>query len=339
MKSRLEKKLKQIRANHNCKEFILADAKDADMCWGVPSPGWIGDATSGRFRAMPEFLAQIRAIVEQGIVDIMLASVSTMSLLAHREKIFEKSNVTPAIRANDTSDVWCPRGGKYREYPSLSFATSYIEEAQYGSVAAVTNRKPAVNLGLYSITFNNQPQMDREALLAFKEFRAEARRKGFQYFLEVFAPNVDAGIQPDKIPFFVNDNICRMLAGVSLDDRPLFLKVPYFGPQALEELVAYDPSMVVGIMGGSSGTTFDAFQLLADAQKHGARIALFGRRIKEAEDPLAFIALMRSIVDGEIKPAAAVKAYHAELKRQKISPRRSLADDLKSIATEMSYSR
>jgi hypothetical protein len=243
------------------------------------------------------------------------------------------------IRANDTNDVWCPRGGKYREQPSLSFATSYIEEAQFGSVVAKPNRKPVVNLGFYSVTFNNQPQIDREALLAFKEFRAEARRKGFQYFLEVFAPNVDAGIRPEEVPFFVNDHICRMLAGVSLDDRPLFLKVPYFGPRALEELVTCDPTMIVGVMGGSSGTTLDGFELLANAQKHGARVALFGRKIKEAEDPLAFIAFMRRIVDGEIKPTEAVKAYHAELKRQKISQRRSLAKDLTSANTETGYAR
>jgi len=339
MKSRLEQKLRNIGTNPSSREFILADAKDADMCWGVPSAGRVGQGKAERFRTMPELLEQIRAIVRQGIVDIMLGSVSTMSLLAHREKLFAKSDVTPAVRANDTSDVWCPRGGRYRDHPSLSFATAYIEEAQFGSVIPRTNRKPVVNLGLYSITFNNQPHIDREALSAFKEFRAEARRKGFQYFLEVFMPNIDAGIRTEEIPFFVNDHICRMLAGVSLDDRPLFLKVPYFGPRALEELVAYDPSTVVGVMGGGSGTTLDAFQMLADAQKHGARVALFGRKIKDAEDPLAFIAFMRRIVDGEIKQAEAVKAYHAELKRRKISPRRPLADDLKSVPAETGHAR
>ncbi len=339
MKSRLEQKLKKIHANPNSREFILADAKDADMCWGVPSPGRIGDEKNGRWRTMPEFLEQIRQIVDQGIVDIMLGSVSTMSLLAHREKLFAKSDVTPAIRANDSSDVWCPRGGKYREHPSLSFATTHIDEAQYGSVVLKKKGRPVVNLGLYSVTFNNQPQIDREALLAFKEFRTEARRKGFQYFLEVFAPNVDAGVRTEEIPFFVNDHICRMLAGVALDDRPLFLKVPYFGPRALEELVAYDPSTIVGVMGGSSGTTLDAFELLADAQKYGARVALFGRKIKDAEDPLAFIAFMRRIVDGEIKPAEAVKAYHAELRRKKIAPRRTLAEDLRFATTETGYGR
>ena len=182
------------------------------------------------------------------------------------------------------------------------------KRAQHGSIAAPKRGAPTVNLGLYSITFNNEPQIDREALLVFKQFRAEARSHGFQYFLEVIAPNMKAGIKPNDVPYFINDCICRMLAGVSLEDRPLFLKVPFFCPGALEELVAYDPSMVVGVMGGSSGTTLDAFQLLADAQQHGARAALFGRRIKNAEDPLTFIAFMRRIVNGDLRPAKLSKA-------------------------------
>jgi hypothetical protein len=163
--------------------------------------------------------------------------------------------------------------------PISAVATAYIEEAQYGSVVAKPNHKPLVNLGLYSVTFNNQPSSDRDALLAFKEFRAEARRKGLQYFIEIFAPNIESGIRLAEIPFFVNDRIYHMLAGVSVEDRPLFLKVPYFGPRALEELANYDPSKLVGIIGGSSDTTFDAFQLRADAQKYGARVALFGHKI------------------------------------------------------------
>lgn len=338
MTSRLERKLKEIHSNPNSKEFILADARDADLCWGVPSPGLVIDSIHSRFRTMPEFLDQIRAVVKQGIVDILLASASTISVLAHGEKLFAESEVTPAMRANDTSDVWCPRGGEYRKHPSLPFASSYIEEAQYGSVIP-TGGKPIVNLGLYSITFNNRPEIDREALLAFKEFRAEAGRKNFQYFLEVFAPNVECGIAPEEIPSFVNDQICRTLAGVSVGNRPLFLKVPYFGPRALEELVAYDPSLIIGIMGGSSGTTQDAFQLLSDAQKYGARAALYGRKIKDSEDPLAFISTMRRIVNGELKPSEAVRVYHSELQQKSIPPKRPLREDLESTLSEMHYGR
>ena len=339
MKSGLIKKLESIRVNPSSREFVLADARDADMAWGVPSPGKVYPAPSGgdRFRTMPEFHEQIRAVVRQGVVDIMLASISTMSLLAHRERLFDSPEITPAVRINDTSDVWCPRGGRYREHPSLPFASGFIEEAQYGNITGERRGEPVVNLGLYSITFNNQPQADRESLLAFKEFRAEAQRKGFHYFLEVFAPNVDAGLRPEEIPAFVNDNVCRTLAGVPLAGRPVFLKIPYFGPRALEELVAYDPSMIVGVLGGSSGTTYDAFKLLADAQKYGARVALFGRKIKEAEDPLTFITFLRRIADGEISPEEAVKAYHGELQSKRIPPLRSLADDLKLSTATLSY--
>jgi hypothetical protein len=339
MKPRLATKLKAIRENSSSREFIIADAKDADMAWGVPSAGEIYPSTGGaaRFRTMPEFHEQIRAVARQGIVDIVLASISTMSLLAHRERIFDSLEVTPAVRINDTSDVWCPRGGRYREHPSLPFASGEIEEAQYGSLTADRKGEPAVNLGLYSVTLNNQLPQDHEALLAFKEFRAQAQLKGFNYFLEVFAPNVDAGLRPEQIPSFVNDSICRMLAGVPMAARPVFLKIPYFGPRALEELVAYDPSVIVGVLGGSSGSTYDAFKLLADAQKYGGRVALFGRKIKEAEDPLTFIGFLRRIVDGEISPEEAVRAYHGELQAKRIPPRRSLADDLKLTPATLSY--
>lgn len=338
MKPRLIEKLNRIRENPSSREFILADARDADMAWGVPSPGKVypPPASGPRIRTMPEFHEQIRAVVRQGLVDVMLASISTMSLLAHRERLFDSVDVTPAVRINDTSDVWCVRGSRYRQHPSVPFASGYIEEAQFGSLTASRSGQPVVNLGLYSVTFNNQP-IDRESLVAFREFRAEAQQKSFNYFLEVFAPNVDAGLRPEEIPAFVNDKVCRMLAGVPLAARPAFLKIPYFGPRALEELVAYDPSVVVGVLGGSSGTTYDTFKLLADAQKYGARVALFGRKIKDAEDPLTLIAFLRRIVNGEISAEEAVKAYHGELQTKKIPPLRSLSDDLKITDTALNY--
>lgn len=338
MKSRLTEKLDRIRENPSGRDFIIADAKDADMCWGVPSPGQVSLRGGGtRFRSMPEFHEEIRAVTRQGVVDIMLASISTMSVLAHGERLFDPVDVTPAVRINDTSDVWCPRGGRYREDPSRSFASGFIEEAQYGSLTAGSTGGPVVNLGLYSITFNNNTEADLEALREFRKFRAEAQQKGFRYFLEVFAPNTDPRMPDAGMPAYLNDSICRMLAGVPMAARPVFLKVPYLGPRALEELVSYDPSLVVGVMGGSSGTTCDAFRLIADAQKYGARVALFGRKIKEAEAPLAFISFLRRIVGGEIGPEEAVKAYHGELQAAHIAPRRALAEDLRQTTTAMDY--
>jgi hypothetical protein len=339
VKQRLKRKLEAIRSHPGGRDFILADAKDADMAWGVPGFGTVYPAGGGdpRFRTRPEFLEQIRQIVAQGVVDIMLASVSTMDTLAHRERLFETSEVTPAIRANDTTDIWCQRGATYAECPSLPFAAAYLHEAQYGSLTAQGDGEPVVNLGLYSVTFNNIAEIDRQHLEMFRAFRAEAERRGFLYFLEVFAPNAEARIAPEGIPAFVNDHVARMLAAVPAAGRPLFLKVPYFGPKWMEELASYDPSLVVGIMGGSAGTTADSFHMLADAQHYGARAALFGRRIKEAEDPLSFIRAMRAIVDGNMQPEEAVRWYHGELQRQGISPRRTLAGDLEFTPAGFAY--
>ena len=82
---------------------------------------------------------------------------------------------------------------------------------------------------------------------------------------------------PDVLPGFINDNIARMLAGVSPQGRPRFLKIVYHGPKAMEELVTYDPHLVVGILGGSAGTTMDAFHMLWEAQHHGAKVRAFYR--------------------------------------------------------------
>jgi hypothetical protein len=115
------------------------------------------------------------------------------------------------------------------------------------------------------------------------------------------------------------------------------LKIVYHGPKAMEELVAYDPHLVVGILGGGAGTTYDAFKLIAEAQKYGARAALFGRKINQAECQLAFVQFLRLIVEHQITPEEAVRAYHGVLERLKIKPLRSLADDLTLQTGVMSY--
>src|SRR5204862_3147684 len=111
----------------------------------------------------------------------------------------------------------------------------------------------------------------------------------------------------------------------------------YHGPKAMEELVHYDPHLVVGILGGSAGTTYDAFKLLAEAKKYGARVALFGRKINNAENQLAFIRFLRYIADGEVGPEEAVKAYHGVLQQLGVKPQRSLQDDMVLQTNVMSY--
>lgn len=338
----LDRKLARIRADYNCGEFIIADAKDADMAFGIAAPGKSPEmhTQEGRFRSLADYRDCIRQVVKQGLVDIMLMSAHTNALLTIEEQLFENSHVTPAARANDTTDIHLARGSMYASDPSQTFRTATIDHIQCGHIdCTLEERTRGANLGLYSITFNNNTDADRQAIEEYRVFRIEAERKGFRHFLEVFDPNKPCQpIPPEQLGGFINDLIARTLAGVAPAGRPLFLKMVYHGPKYTEELASYDPSLIVGILGGSSGTTYDAFKLISDAQKYGARVALFGRKINNAEHQLAFVAMLRKIVDGEINPAEAVHAYHGILEQLKIKPYRSLKDDLQLTDGSMSYS-
>jgi hypothetical protein len=90
-------------------------------------------------------------------------------------------------------------------------------------------------------------------------------------------------------------------------------------------------------LGGSAGTTYDAFKLLAEAKKHGAKAALYGRKINNAEHQLSFIQFLRWIADGEVAPEEAVHAYHGVLQRLGIAPWRPLDRDMQLTDPSMSY--
>jgi hypothetical protein len=337
----LDAKLARIHADpRGCKDFILADAKDADMALSIGAPGRSPEAHSGelRYRSLAEFRDVIEQIVEQGLVDIMLMSASSSERLTIEKRIFDHSPVTPAARANDTTDIHIVRGSRYPAEASLPFRTATLDHIQCGHLDCTPEeRGRGADLGLYSITFMNDPALDRQALEEYKAFRLEAERKGFRHFLEVFDPNRPEAVEASKVPEFINDVIVRTLGGVTAKGRPLFLKMVYHGPKAMEELVHYDPHLVVGILGGSAGTTYDAFKLLSEARKYGARVALFGRKINNAENQLAFVRFLRWIADGEISAEEAVKAYHGVLQHLGVKSQRSLDEDMKLQTNVMSY--
>jgi len=341
MEKSLDRKLAAIHADSNSREFIIADAKDADMALGLGAPGRSPEMHAGevRFKTLEEYRDQMRVITRSALVDIMLMSASSNHALTFRERLFDGSPVTPAVRANDTTDIHLARGASYHENPSRPFRTASLDHIQCGHLdCAPDERTQGANLGLYSVTFNNNLDSDIVTLERFHDFRQEAERKGFRYFLEVFDPNIAGAVNPEILPQYINDMITRMLAGVGPAGRPVFLKMVYHGPQAMQELVRFDPHLVVGILGGSAGTTRDAFQLLHDAQKYGAKVALFGRKINNAENQLAFVHFLRLIVEGQIGPVDAVRAYHAVLARLGLRPHRPLDDDLILTDQSMSYS-
>ena len=320
---RLDTKLAKIRAGKYAKgDFIIADAKDGDMSNPIPGTGPIRDDSGKfvRFRTRAEFLDMIAQIVRQAELDIMLVSASNLELLTEAGA-FKDSAVKPAFRANDTSDIWGARPNGYGKLgPSRPFRTPNLKDIAKAGLS---------DLGLYSITFVNDVEADLRSLEAFSAFREDAALNGIKYFLEVFNPNIDSGVPAESIGQFVNDNLARCLSGVLKEKRPQFLKYPFNGPRALEELVAFDPQLVVGVLGGGAGTNRDTFELIHQAEKYGARIALFGRKINLAESQLDIVHFMRLVADGVISPIKAVRDYHATLKDKGIAAVRTLEDDSK----------
>lgn len=322
MLTRLDRKLANIRAGrYKPTDFIIADAKDSDVGAGVTATGFDYSVKPPRRRSRQEFIAQIEEIIRQDIVDIMLVSQSNLDLLDERGA-FLGSEMKPAIRGNLETMCWgAVRHGTYTQTPSMPFRDANLARAIANYPTSGTD------LALYSVSFSNDVERDVRTLNAFAEFRAEAARNNFKYFYEVFNPSVDIGLDREQIGEFVNDHIIKSLASVPRADRPLFLKTPYNGPKALEELVNFDSELIVGVLGGGAGTTRDTFELVAQSERYGARLALFGRKINLAEAPLHLIVLMRAVADGTLGPEEAVRAYHGELQKLGLTPTRALADD------------
>ncbi len=320
----LDAKLASIHADPaNSDAFILADARDADMAFGLAATGI--DPATGCARSLTEYRDQIREVVHQGLIDIALMSASTNEILAAEEQLFVDSPVTPAVRGNDTSDIHVLAGAPYPQQPSEPFRTARIDELRLGGT----------DLALYSITPSLEAVRDVCALNAYRDFREEAEHAGLRHFLEIFAPNVPT--PPQDTGRLLNDFIVRTLAGVPTIGPACVPQTPLPGRPSHEELVAYDPHLVPGVLGGSAGTTYDAFYLLEDARQHGARAALFGRKIKQAEHQLEFVRHLRLLADGLLDARAATRSYHAELARLGIRPTRTLDDDLQLTATSLAY--
>ena len=170
---RLFEKLARIAADSAAsRDFMICDAKDSDMGFGLTHTGprrdMRGRATE-RFRSRAEFLDQIRSIVRQDIVDLMLMSVWTLDQLALQERVFEGSAIATAVRANDSTDVWALRHATYRDTPSLPFRTAVLEHAMHGRLLPGAGPSAGADFGLYSITFNNDPEADTHLTRAYRE--------------------------------------------------------------------------------------------------------------------------------------------------------------------------
>jgi hypothetical protein len=316
----MDAKLARIRTGtYSPTDFIIADAKDGDMSLGTSTAGPRFDERNEpteRMRPIADYRADMRRIVKSGLVDIMLTSISSAEVLAE-DGTFADSGVTPAVRLNDATDIWSARGSSYRGEQARPYRTARLDRA-----------RDLADVGLYAITFYNDVDRDAQTLAAYSQFRDEAREADMRHFLEVFNPAFEVKTGDADFGLYLNDAISRCLAGVARADRPLFLKMAFNGARAMEELASYDPEhLTVGILGGTAGTTRDTFELVSQAERYGARIALFGRKIYFAESSVEIVRCMRLVVERQVTPLEAVKIYHEHLKKTDVRARRTLADD------------
>ncbi|MFL2539632.1 MAG: hypothetical protein ACJ0RD_00555 [Alphaproteobacteria bacterium] len=166
-----------------------------------------------------------------------------------KKKIFKNSSVTPAIRMNDTSDIWLMRNGNYRSTNPRPFRSARVDRVS-----------KLVDLGLFSVTFSKNIDFDLAMLEAYRDFRIESVKYKFNHFLEIFNPPIDVGMNVRELGDYVNDCIIKSIAGQTKEERPLFLKIAYNGPKAMEDIASYDPeNLIIGILGGKKGTTRDCF--------------------------------------------------------------------------------
>ena len=273
--------------------------------------------SSSRYNPIQVYRDDMRKIMDSDLVDIMLTSLSSAEVLT-QQGAYANTEITPAVRLNDTTDIWVGRGAAYESHPALPFRTARLDRV-----------KPVSDLGLYAITFYNDLHQDHRTLEEYARFRDEASAKGIRHFLEVFNPKTQVVTPGADFGSYNNDAVVRCLAAVSKHDKPLFLKAAYNGPAATEEIASYDPeNLIFGILGGGAGTTRDCLELIRQAERYGARVALFGRKIYYAEDSISMVTAMRRTIEEKLDSVEATKAYHADLEKLGISPFRELNADL-----------
>ena len=305
--------------------------------WGrgcTPSARCAGATASRDCAPAPNSCGSCADIVKQDIVDILLASASNIEALVE-DRVFEGTGVKPAIRANDATDVWRHRGAKHHETPSRPFRTASLSRVTPRLADAADERPRRLDRPrpLFASPSTTSPTPTSPRSKPSPSSAPTAPPTTSNISSRCSTRTRRTASRPRTCRRFVNDSIVRCLAGLTKAERPQFLKIAYNGPRALEELAEFDPSLVVGVLGGGAGTTRDCFELIHQAEKYGARVALFGRKINLAESPLDMVRFMRAVADGDISPKEAVAAYHDTLAKASLEAgaraRRGLRDHRK----------
>ncbi len=245
---RLDEKLARIRSGqYTRRDFIIADAKDPDMGPGLHAVGPSSSPTarSKRFRTRAEFLDQVAAIVEQDIVDIMLDLGLEPGAAGRARRV--PGQPASSRRSAPTTP---PTSGVHRGAQSPQSAVAAVPHrlaaaAMYGTPTppVPAARSALTDLGLYSITFNNDLDADVARSKRSHEFRADAAANELPLFPRSVQPQRRCGpIAPRTCCRITSTTAsCAAWPAWWRRERPRFLKIAYNGPRALEELASFDP--------------------------------------------------------------------------------------------------
>lgn len=320
MGDRVFEKLAQPEALAQSPIFVFAgDAQAAGGLRGLgaePGPDGLRDRLRRRPRRRPDFLRLCRDLARDGAIDGCLLTPADAETLAVDERFFADVPVTPLVRVNAETCIWSPRHGAYRQTPSRPFQTVGVRDVGFCREQICRAQDFNVRLGLYSITLNNDVDHDLRTLEAYLTFAHElGRTPGFDHFLEVFLPNIaQHGLSEEQVGEYVADSIVRTMSWLRRSERPLFIKTAYTTAAVWRELCAFDPTLIIGALGGPRTDARGTLELAHNVIANGGRIILFGRAVFEEDDPLLIARALRQVLDGQ-DPVAAHEWHQAELRR------------------------
>ncbi|HIE52814.1 MAG TPA: hypothetical protein EYP85_13755 [Armatimonadetes bacterium] len=304
---------------------IFVFAADALAAGGIQSLGQVRYPTP-HYRTRSEFLQLLREITADGYIDGLLMTPADAEVLALEERLFDHSPVTPIVRMNAETGIWNPRHGVYRQQYSAPFQTVPLTPEQHCENLICVARECYIRLGLYSITLNNDVEADERTLNAYLEFaRQVGEIPGFDHILEVFLPNINLpGMDREARGEYAADSIVRTMSYLRKHQRPLFIKTEYTTERIWRELTSFDPTLIIGALGGPRESPRRTLELAYNVTEHGGHVILFGRTVFTEENPRLIARALRQVLDREKTVDEALTEYEAGLEeeRAQMRPRR-----------------
>lgn len=296
---------------------IFVFAADPLAAVGIQGLGYVLHPRP-HYRTRPEFLQLQRDLVADGSIDGLLMTPADAEVLAVEESIFDGTPVTPLVRMNAETAIWSPRYGAYQSQHSRPFQTVFPDDARAFCEALVAPALECrVSLGLYSITLNNDVVADERMLNAYIQFaHTVGEMKGFDHILEVFLPNIRLpGLDDEKRGMYVADSIVRTMNYLRKHQRPRFIKTAYTTAKVWNELTQFDPSLIIGALGGPRENARKTLQLANNVIQNGGHAILFGRTIFGEQSPVRIARALRNVLDEQMSPEEAHSMYQKSLRQ------------------------